>query len=193
MQDKLLREEKIIVNALRKYEALRWEQLIKLVYNKSEEVATKILNGLKKKQIILEDEGGYVTLDNRSTADDKTVRAFWVLLQFINKMDPYAHYKASHPASIFFLKDDTQYEVIVLNPNEEFLLKMIFDAERENSSHEEDATKYIIVVPNTDAIDDCVNNIPEEYFDKRLILFATCDYKNPSDDIPTVELFQPNA
>ena len=80
-------------------------------------IAITILDGLKKKQIILEDTPGYLTLDLRSKSDIKKIQAFWVLLEFVDKIKPEEHYPANYPSEIFFLKQGTQYEIVVLNKN----------------------------------------------------------------------------
>lgn len=186
--DKLLREENIIVSCLSKYECLKWEQIIRLLYNKTEEVAQRIIIGLKKKQIILEDEGGYLMLDPRSSADDKKLAAFWVLLNFIETLRPEEHYPANYPSEIFFLRNGTQYEIAVLNPGEEHLINMLFMENRNNSAEEEDITKYILVVPTANHIDDCVSRIPEKHRDN--VLFATVAYANAEADYPDVEFYK---
>lgn len=188
--DRLLEEEKIITEALSKYGCLRWEQLIKLIYNKKEETAQRILVGLKKRQLILEDEGsGYVRLDPRTQSDDKMIRAFWILLQYVNKISPREHYPANYPSEIFFLKQGVQYEIVVLNPREEHVLSMLFNENRNNSDDEEDITKYIIVVANTDCIEACLNKIPDKVIDNKQVLFATINYKKDSE-IPDIQYYQ---
>lgn len=188
--DKLLREERIVVDCLSKYECLKWTQLIELLYNKPKDVAQRILIGLKKKQIILEDEAGYLMLDPRSKEDYRTVTAFWVLLQFKDKINPEENYKANFPSNIYFLKQGQEYEIIVLMKNEEHLLKPLFLDNRTNSGDEEDEMKYIVVVPDADSIDDFIVNIPDDVLDKGNVLFATVQYASPEDEIPVVEFFQ---
>ena len=188
--DKLLREENIVVNCLSKYECLKWEQVIKLLYNKKEDVAQRILVGLKKKQIILEDESGYLMLDPRCKSDYKKLQAFWVLLQFIDKIKPEEHYPANYPSEIFFLKQGVQYEIVVINKGEDHLINMLFMENRNNSIEEEDSTKYIFVVPSVDDIDNCINRIPDTALDNNQVLFATVAYATPEDEIPKVEFYQ---
>ena len=40
--------------------------------------------------------------------------AVWVLLQFIDRVEPLAHYPATYPSQLFFLKENTGYEIVVL-------------------------------------------------------------------------------
>ena len=48
MNDRLLKEEQLVVDCLSRYYCLKWSQLINLLYYKDEEVAQRILVGLKK-------------------------------------------------------------------------------------------------------------------------------------------------
>lgn len=174
--EKLLKEEKLVINCLRIYECLRWEQLLALIPNKTPETAQKILVGLKKRQYIIEDESGYVKLDPRTQPDQKVISSFWILLKYFDKINQGAHYVADYPSNIFFLRDNTQYEIMSLLPNEENLVKMLFLENRNNSNHEEDIVKYIIVVPTTDMIADCLKNIPQNVIENKQIIFATVDF-----------------
>lgn len=189
-KDNLLREESIVVDCLSKYESLKWPQLIKLLYNKQEDVAQRILVGLKKRQIVIEDEAGYLMLDPRSKEDYKTTTAFWVLLQFIDKIKPEENYKANYPSNIYFLKQGQEYEIIVLYKNEEHLLKPLFMENRNSSNEDEDAVKYIIVVPDEDSIDDFIGNVPDSVLDKGNVLFSTVKYASTEDECPVVEFYQ---
>lgn len=174
--EKLLKEEKLILNCLSIYGCLRWEQLLKLINNKPKETAEKILLGLKKRQYVIEDESGYAKLDPRTEPDQKTIAAFWILLEQMPKITANAHYAANYPSEIFFLKDNTQYEILALNPNEENLIKMLFLENRYNSDSEEDIMKYIIIVPDTDTIENCLKNIPQAVIDNKQVLFTTVEY-----------------
>jgi hypothetical protein len=144
--------------------------------NKSKETAEKILTGLKKRQYIIEDEAGYVKLDYRTVPDQKMISSFWILLEYIGKITPEAHYAANFPANIFFLRDNVMYEIISINENEENFIKMLFLDKRNNSTAEEDVMKYIIVVPEEKVIGDCLKNIPEEVINNKQVLFATVDF-----------------
>ena len=56
------------------------------------------------------------------------------------------------------------------------LIKMLFLEKRNSSDAEEDAIKYIIVVPETSVIEGCLKNIPQAALDNKQIMFATVDY-----------------
>jgi hypothetical protein len=183
MNDRLLKEEQLVVDCLSRYYCLKWSQLINLLYYKDEEVAQRILVGLKKRQLILEDDAEYVTLDPRCTPDQKTITAFWVMLKFIKKINPKEHYKAEYPSEIFFLKENVQYEIVVLNPGEEHLINMLKGFNRNTSDDEEDETRYIIVIQDEDQIEDCMRRTAG-----MKVLFASVEYGE--DDIPDVSFYK---
>jgi len=66
------------------------------------------------------------------------ITAVWVLLQFIEQIDPEAHWQDA-PAQISFLKDKTAYEIVVLYEDEDHLARLL---------QPQEDTKYIFVVPN---------------------------------------------
>ena len=72
--------------------------------------------------------------------DQRTILAVWVLLRFIDYVDPMAHYPAVYPSQIFFLKENTGYEIVVLYDGEQHLSKLL--------QPQDDEMKYIFVLPN---------------------------------------------
>ena len=71
-----------------------------------------------------------------------------------------AHYPATYPSQLFFLKENTGYEILVLYEGEEHLTKLLQPNED---------LKYIIVVPNTGVISKLM--LPDAP-----CLFATIDF-----------------
>ena len=72
------------------------------------------------------------------------------------------HHPASYPSQIYFLKDNTGYEILVLNEGEQKVPTLI---------HPDDDMKYIIVVPSPDMIP--ATSIPDAP-----VIFATVEYKD---------------
>ena len=91
--------------------------------------------------------------------DQRTILAVWVLLKFIKEVDPMAHYPASYPSQLFFLKDNIGYEIVVLYEGEGSNLRLL---------QPDDELKYIIVVPHISMVQDL--RLP-----KAQCLFATVD------------------
>ena len=190
MIDTLLTEERMIVDCLQRYHALKKEQLIKLIQYKGYDVSLRILKSLEKKQIIMGD-GNYYSADIRCTVDDDMVKAFWVLLEFAGRIDRGAHFRAQYPGKIRFLSGNREYEIVVINDNDisASQLNFLFSVERDCSDAEEDIPVFLIVIPDTDYIDECVKRIPQNYIENNHIIFVTVSYKYPSDDYPKVDFF----
>lgn len=135
----LLQDEQYVIKWLSQYGALPKSQIIKML-RKPPSTADKILRNLKKQMRIADVSGGYyLGLDSMCQPNQRVILANWVLLRFIEQVDPLAHYPAVYPAQIFFLKENIGYEIVVLYEGEQNLLKLL---------QPQDDTKYIIVVPH---------------------------------------------
>lgn len=58
---------------------------------------------------------------------------------YSDRVDPMAHYPAVYPSQIFFLKENTGYEIVTLYEGEEHLLKLL---------QPDEDLKYIIIIPH---------------------------------------------
>ena len=136
----LLDDERHVIKWLSQYGALTKTQVIRLLRDKTQETAEKILRNLKREHQISDVAGGYyLALDGLCKPDQRTILAVWVLLRFIDYVDPMAHYPAVYPSQLFFLKEQTGYEIVVLYEGEQNLLKLL---------QPQDDLKYIIVLPH---------------------------------------------
>ncbi len=168
----LLQEEKFIVKWLSQYGALPKSQLIRML-QKPKSTAERILKNLKRDARIADVGGGYyVGLDTLCRPDQRIVVAVWVLLKFIEYVEPMSHYPATYPAQLFFLKENTGYEIVVLYEGEENLLKLLQPSED---------LKYIIVLP-------VISMAAKLKLPKAPCLFATVDFRG--DEIPEVTFYQ---
>ena len=105
----LLQDEVHIVKWLSQYGALPKTQLINML-QKPKSTSEKIIKNLKKEGRIADVGGGYyIGLDTLCRPDQRTIIAVWVLLKFIEYVDPMAHYPAVYPSQLFFLKDILSY------------------------------------------------------------------------------------
>jgi len=136
----LLQDEQYVVKWLSQYGALARSQVIKLLKDKSPATAEKIIKSLQRQYQIAENSGGYyLGLDGMCKPDQRIILAVWVLLKFIDNVDPMAHYPAAYPSQLFFLKDDVGYEVVVLYDGEQHLVKLL---------QPQEDLKYIFVLPH---------------------------------------------
>lgn len=156
-------EEKIVLHWISQYGAILLEQAICLLQHKPRATAMKIIRGLQKQHLISYIHGGlYIGVSPLSKPDPKIIDAIWILLQFIESINPMDHHPASYPSQIYFLKDNTGYEILVLNEGEQKVPTLI---------HPDDDMKYIIVVPSPDMIP--ATSIPDAP-----VIFATVEYKD---------------
>lgn len=157
----LLQDEQYVVKWLSQYGALPRTQIVKML-RKDTRTADKILWNLKREtRITSVCDGAYIALDSMCKPDRKMVTAVWVLLKFIDNVDPMAHYPAGYPSQLYFLKGNTGYEIIVLDSGDESLLGLL----QQNRD-----IKYIIVLPTVSMADKL--KLP-----KSSCLLATVDYQ----------------
>lgn len=136
----LLQDEQHVIKWLSQYGALTRTQVIRLLRDKQPSTAEKIIKNLKKQMRIADVSGGYyLGLDPMVQPDQRIILAIWVLLKFIDRVDPMAHYPAVYPSQLFFLKDDIGYEIVVLYENEQHLVRLL---------QPQEDLKYIFVLPH---------------------------------------------
>lgn len=161
----LLQDEKYVIKWLSQYGALPKIQLIKLL-QKPSNTAEKILRNLKRLTRIDDvSDGYYIGLDAMCKPDQRTILALWVLLKFIDQVDPMAHYPAAYPSQLFFLKEDVGYEIVVLYEGEQSLLRLLQPDEN---------LKYIIVLPD-------ISMASSLRLPKAPCLLATVDYNGKDE------------
>lgn len=167
----LLQDEQYVINWLSQYGALTKTQIVRLLRDKTPQAAEKIIRNLKRDLRITDVSGYYLGLDAMCQPDQRVILAVWVLLRFIGKVEPMAHYPAVYPSQIYFLKEDTGYEIVVLYDGEQHLVRML---------QPQDDLKYIIVLPRA--------SMARELLLPRVpCLFATVDYKGM--DEPSVTFY----
>ena len=160
-----------VIKWLSQYGALPQKQVVKLL-NMPQNSAEKFLRLLKADMRITDVGGGYyLGLDPLSQPDQRIILAVWVLTQFASTVDPMAHYPATYPSQIAFLKGDVSYEIIVLYEGEGSLLKLL---------QPEEDMKYIIVLPD-------ISMAHTLKLPKAPCLFATVDFTGK--DEPTVRFY----
>jgi hypothetical protein len=157
----LLPDEQAIVRWLTQYGSLTRTQVVKMLNDKSQKTAEKIISNLKRQLMISEITGGYyLGIDPLVKPEQRIISAVWVLLRFIDQVEPMAHYPASYPSQIFFLKQNVGYEIVVLYDGEQHLTRLL---------QPEDDLKYIVVLPH-------IAMARELKLPKAPCLFATVDY-----------------
>ena len=102
----------------------------------------------------------YLGLDTLCRPDQRNIIAVWVLLKYIQMVNPMDHYPAVYPSQIFFLKENIGYEIVVLYDGEENLLRLLQPS---------DDLKYIIVLP-------VISMVAKLKLPHAPCIFATVDY-----------------
>jgi len=166
-------DEQYVIKWLSQYGALTKTQVTRMLKDKSTKTAEKIIRNLKRSMRISEIAGGYyLAIDNMCQPDQRIITAAWILLKYINQVEPLAHYPASYPSQLFFLKEDVGYEVVVLYEGEDHLMKLL---------QPQDDLKYILVVPH-------LMMASQLRLPRAPCLFATVDYAGQEE--PTVKFFK---
>lgn len=161
----LLQDEQYVVKWLAQYGALRKAQITRML-QKPPQTVEKILRNLKKQMRIADVASGYyIGLDAMCQPDQRTILAVWILLKFIDYVDPMAHYPAVYPSQIFFLKENVGYEIVVLYDGEQSLLRLL---------QPQDDLKYIIVLPH-------ISMAGKLRLPDAPCLFATIDYRGEEE------------
>jgi hypothetical protein len=168
----LLQDEQYVIRWLTQYGALTRTQVIRLLRDKPPKTADKIISNLRRQFMLAEISGGYyVGLDAMEKPEQRIISAVWVLLRFIDSVEPMAHYPASYPSQLFFLKGDVGYEIVVLYDGEQHLTRLL---------QPDEDLKYIIVLPH-------IQMARELKLPKAPCLFATVDYAG--EDEPDVKFY----
>lgn len=171
----LLEDEQYVIKWLSQYGALPKSQIVGLL-QKDARTADKILWNLKRETRITNIcDDAYIALDSMCKPDQKIITAVWILLKFIENVEPMAHYPAGYPAQVYFLKENTGYEIIVLCEGDESLLGLLQPSED---------LKYIIVLPHISMADNL--RLP-----KASCLLATVDFKGQNE--PKISFYSKEA
>lgn len=136
----LMEDEQLIVRWLTEYGPLTKGMLRTLLHYKTSTTVGRILASLRRRKYITEiEDGRYYATDKFSKVDSRMHEALWILFQFTEHIEPNAHRTAEAPAQIFFLKEKTGYEIVVLHEEEDHLVTLL---------RPQPKTKYIFVIPN---------------------------------------------
>ncbi len=168
----LLQEEQYIIHWLTQYGPLAKTQVVRLLKDKPPQLAEKIVRGLTRERMLYDISGGYyLGVDPMGQPDQRTILAVWVLLQFADRVEPMAHYPATYPSQLFFLKEEMGYEIVVLYDGEQHLVRLL---------QPQEDLRYIFVLPRISMAQELVlPSVP--------CLFATVDYNG--QEVPTVKFY----
>jgi len=167
----LLPDERNVVQCLTQYGPLLRTQIERLLYDKPRSTFDKIIRNLLREYRVAPVPGRYLGLDPLHEPNDRMVLAVWMLLKYIEQIEPMAHYPADFPAQIYFLKNNVGYEIVVLGKDEEHLVYSLKPRK---------GLKYIFVLPD-------VSMVKKLRLPDAPCLFATV--KNIGADEPKVTFY----
>lgn len=99
----LLTDEQYVIKWLSQYGPLPKAQVVRLLKDKSPATAERLLLRMKRDHRIADvGDGYYLALDPYCTPDQRIILAVWVLLQFIQRVEPWPITRPPTPASCSF-------------------------------------------------------------------------------------------
>lgn len=157
-------EEKALMECLSFYGPLLKEQLRLFFIGLTNDFFDRILNDLSKRQYIyLDPNSPYIYPDRFAIPSEKNVQAFWIFLKFLNSdktIRQNCHCSWQPPAQMMFIKDNQEYEIIVLHETDIMVVNLL--------KKDEYYTKYIFGV----------------FSEKKAIeIFKKCKYLQIENDI----------
>ncbi len=132
----LLPEEQYIMKWMSQYRVLELQQINHMMKGSAEGFVTRSLNRLAREGYLFKD-WVYAYVEPNLPVDQKMLDAIWVMLRFSNNIEPLAHYPAQYPSQVFFIKDQSAYEIIVLEKDEAHIIRLL---------QPDDGIKYIILL-----------------------------------------------
>ena len=118
--------------------------------------------------------GLYIGADSQCKPDWKVISAIWVLLRFIDKIEPVHHRRGNYPAQVFFLKEGIGYEILVISQGDEYCTRLLKPQENQ---------KYILVVPD-------LQTAKRIWLPEAPCLFAVL-HTIEGEDVPEIKFYTP--
>lgn len=113
-----LTEAKELVRVLSLYGVLLLQQVLALFPGRAETTRNMVSRLVKQKRIFYLEDCGAVAIDAEKQPDAGTISAFWVLLDFLERVD--YHTASDFPVSIsFFTSEGDAYDIISIAPGQE--------------------------------------------------------------------------
>ena len=110
------------------------------------------LNHLLYENRLFEVRPGYVSVAYRDSYSENLIEALWLMLNFANDVEFSQCYVGMAPAELFFILNDTMYEVIVVDEGREgtIITQLKYHHKKDNANN--DDIHYILIVNDTKQI-----------------------------------------
>jgi len=135
-----------LLRVITMYKSLQKEQLYRLFPGKEEKIKQLLAHLVKQGRIVYSPQSKRfsASLECENKADSGMIAAFWVALDFIDRIE--YHTASEYPVCIMFFADGEAYEIVYVPFDKEALVSHAL------SSKDEDAPRRIILVDNPDQI-----------------------------------------
>jgi hypothetical protein len=114
-------EERLIVDVLKQFGALRMDQIQQLLYNKTESTVYSIVKSLIKNELIVH-ESNYLKVLPGVEPNPSVIDTFSVMLHFIHHIAPGGFFRVRLPYQIMFLMKDNEYDIMSYQPGDMAML-----------------------------------------------------------------------
>ena len=112
----LMEDERLVLRWLSQYGPLRLPQIWGLLHYKPQRSVNRLVQNMKRtRRIAAIEDGAYLAVDQYCEPKQRMITAVWVLLQFIEQIDPEAHWQADAPAQISYYKSFNRFLIISLD------------------------------------------------------------------------------
>ena len=149
-EDLYSKEAAELIRVVSSYKALYTEQVIRLFPNQEEKIRTLINSFRQQKRIWLSQDGKMIKVSEDVETDAGTIKAFWILLDFIDRVE--YHNVGSFPVNLSFFLDAEFYEVAFVSQNQEALISHAL------AGKPDEIGKRIVIVDDSEQIEKI--NIP---------------------------------
>lgn len=140
-------EAKELIRIISMYGALPLQQVVSAFPGRAESIRNLVARFVKQKRLHYHADSGIVSESPDRGVTDGMIPAFWVLLDFLDRVQ--YHTASDFPATISFFTEDDAFDIIVVREGQENLVSHAL-----SYGDSENASKRLIVV-------DCPEQIPK--------------------------------
>ena len=134
-----------LLRVMADYKTLLYEQVMRLFPGREERINNLLTNLRRQGRLWQSEDGKIVKVAKEVEIDRGMIKAFWVLLDFIDSTE--YHCSGSFPISLCFFLHAEFYEVVYIPQEQEALIQCVL------SEQQKEPSKRIIIVDDSEHID----------------------------------------
>lgn len=138
-------EAKELIRIISLYGALPLQQVVAAFPGRAESVRNLVSRFVKQKRLHYQADSGVISESPNRAVADNMISAFWVLLDFLDRVQ--YHTASDFPAVISFFTEDDAFDIIVVREGQENLISHAL-----SYGDNENASKRLVVVENPEQI-----------------------------------------